>query len=98
LVATARPFDGEPSRQAGAATEHPAEGGGSGAARPPQAILAPGADGFIEGTIRFLRACFATKPKPADFQTTFAFNMLAPHYVRTGLPGRAAPAGADHPC
>jgi hypothetical protein len=90
LVATAWPFDGEPSRQAGAATEHPAEGDGSGAARPPQAMLAPGADGFIECTIRFLRACFATQPKPADFQTMLAFNMLAPHYVRAGLSGRPA--------
>jgi hypothetical protein len=42
-------------------------------------MLAPGADGFIEGTIRFLRACFATQPKPADFQTMLTFNMLAPH-------------------
>jgi pimeloyl-ACP methyl ester carboxylesterase len=56
----------------------------------PQAMLAPGIDGFIEGTIRFLRSCFATQPEPADFQTMLAFNMLAPHYVRAGLAGRPA--------
>ncbi|PWC26363.1 alpha/beta hydrolase [Pseudoroseomonas aestuarii] len=56
----------------------------------PQAMLAPGVEGFIEGTIRFLRACFATQPDPADFQTMLAFNMLAPHYVRAGLSGRPA--------
>ena len=55
-----------------------------------QAMLAPGLDGFIEGTVRFLRACFATQPEPADFQTMLAFNMLAPHYVRAGLAGRPA--------
>jgi non-heme chloroperoxidase len=56
----------------------------------PQAMLAPGIDGFVEGTIRFLRACFATQPEPADFQTMLAFNMLAPLYVRAGLAGRPA--------
>ncbi|HEY8613206.1 MAG TPA: alpha/beta hydrolase [Roseomonas sp.] len=55
-----------------------------------QAMLAPGVDAFIEGTIRFLRACFATQPEPAEFQTMLAFNMLAPHYVRAGLSGRPA--------
>ena len=53
-------------------------------------MLAPGADGFIEGTVRFLRACFARQPDPADFQTMLAFNMLAPLYVRAGLAGRPA--------
>ncbi|WP_338664308.1 alpha/beta hydrolase [Pararoseomonas sp. SCSIO 73927] len=56
----------------------------------PSAMLAPGIDGFIDGTVRFLRACFATQPEPADFQTMLAFNMLAPHYVRAGLAGRPA--------
>ncbi|MFC0389723.1 alpha/beta fold hydrolase, partial [Muricoccus vinaceus] len=56
----------------------------------PQAMLAPGADAFIDGTIRFLRACFATQPDPADFQAMLAFNMLAPLYVRAGLAGRPA--------
>jgi pimeloyl-ACP methyl ester carboxylesterase len=56
----------------------------------PQAMLAPGVEGFIDGTIRFLRACFARQPEPADFQTMLAFNMLAPHYVRSGLAGRPA--------
>jgi non-heme chloroperoxidase len=56
----------------------------------PQAMLAPAADAFVDGTIRFLRACFATQPDPADFQTMLAFNMLAPLYVRAGLAGRPA--------
>ncbi|MBP0494429.1 alpha/beta fold hydrolase [Pararoseomonas indoligenes] len=56
----------------------------------PSAMLAPGIDGFIDGTVRFLRSCFATQPDPADFQTMLAFNMLAPHYVRAGLAGRPA--------
>ncbi|TPG58599.1 alpha/beta hydrolase [Roseomonas nepalensis] len=54
----------------------------------PQAMLAPGIDAFVEGTARFLRACFVTQPDPADFQTMLAFNMLAPLHVRTGLAGR----------
>ncbi|WP_052402458.1 alpha/beta fold hydrolase [Muricoccus aerilatus] len=56
----------------------------------PQAMLAPGIDGFVDGTIRFLRSCFATQPDASDFQTMLAFNMLAPHYVRAGLAGRPA--------
>ncbi|MCK8787370.1 alpha/beta hydrolase [Roseomonas sp. NAR14] len=56
----------------------------------PQAMLAPALDGFIEGTARFLRECFATQPEAADFQTMLAFNMLAPHHVRSGLAGRPA--------
>lgn len=56
----------------------------------PQAMLAPGIDGFVDGTIRFLRSCFATQPEPGDFQTMLAFNMLAPLYVRAGLAGRPA--------
>ncbi|MBP0446513.1 alpha/beta hydrolase [Roseomonas sp. SSH11] len=56
----------------------------------PQAMQAPGIDAFIDGTVRFLRACFATQPDPADFQTMLAFNMLAPLYVRAGLSGRPA--------
>ncbi|WP_169742816.1 alpha/beta fold hydrolase [Muricoccus aerilatus] len=56
----------------------------------PQAMLAPGIDGFVEGTARFLRSCFATQPDPTDFQTMLAFNMLAPLYVRAGLAGRPA--------
>lgn len=51
----------------------------------PQALLASTANGMIEGTVRFLRACFAIQPEPADVQ-----SMLAPYYVPMGLAGRLA--------
>ena len=42
----------------------------------------------IDGTRRFLRACFATPPGAADFERMLAYNSMTPPAIRAKLAGR----------
>ncbi len=42
----------------------------------------------IDGTRRFLRACFATPPGADDFERMLAYNSMAPPAIRSKLAGR----------
>jgi pimeloyl-ACP methyl ester carboxylesterase len=48
----------------------------------------------VNGTRRFLRACFALQPEPDDFETMLAYNMMVPIAVRSMVRGRPFEAGS----
>ena len=47
----------------------------------------------IDGTRRFLRACFATPPSADDFERMLAYNSMPPPAIRSKLAGRKVDAG-----
>ncbi len=56
--------------------------------------LAPDPAASIDGTRRFLRACFARAPEPDDFERMLAYNAMAPPAIRAKLLGRKTDADA----
>lgn len=48
----------------------------------------------IDGTRRFLRACFAREPAPDDFERMLAYNSMVPPAIRAKLLGREVGANA----